>query len=34
MSPLPHKPVRRRSRLTIALAVSLGLHLLLLPWIA
>ena len=34
MSPLPHRPVRRRSRLTIALAVSLGLHLLLLPWIA
>ena len=34
MSPLPHKPVRRRSRLTIALAISLGLHLLLLPWIA
>ena len=23
MSPLPHKPVRRRSRLTIALAISL-----------
>ena len=34
MSPLPHRPVRRRSRLTIALAVSLGLHLLLLPWLA
>ena len=34
MSPLPHRPVRRRSRLTIALAISLGLHLLLLPWIA
>src|SRR5262249_35081638 len=34
MSPLPQKPVRRRSRLTIALAISLGLHLLLLPWIA
>jgi TonB family protein len=34
MSPLPHKPVRRRSRLAIALAISLGLHLLLLPWIA
>src|SRR5712692_8780570 len=34
MSPLPHRPVRRRSRLTIALAVSLGVHLLLLPWIA
>jgi TonB family protein len=34
MSPLPHKPVRRRSRLTIALAVSLGLHLLLLPFVA
>ena len=34
MSPLPQRPVRRRSRLTVALAVSLGLHLLLLPWIA
>jgi len=34
MSPLPHKPVPRRSRLTTALAISLGLHLLLLPWIA
>ena len=34
MSPLPQRPVRRRSRLTIALAVSLALHLLLLPWIA
>src|SRR4030081_1017877 len=34
MSPLPHRPVPRRSRLTIALAISLGLHLLLLPWIA
>jgi TonB family protein len=34
MSPLPHKPVRRRSRLTLALAISLAVHLLLLPWIA
>src|SRR3989440_5656349 len=34
MSPLPHRPVRRRSRLAVALVVSLGLHLLLLPFIA
>src|SRR5437879_6851697 len=34
MSPLPHRPIPRRSRLTTALAISLGLHLLLLPWIA
>jgi TonB family protein len=34
MSPLPQKPVRRRSRLAVALAISLGVHLLLLPFIA
>jgi TonB family protein len=34
MSPLPHRPVRRRSRLAVALVVSLGIHLLLLPFIA
>src|SRR5205085_9794034 len=31
---LPHKPAKRRSRLLAALLASLGLHLLLLPWIA
>jgi TonB family protein len=32
--PLPQKPIRRGRRLTIALAVSVAAHLLLLPWIA
>lgn len=32
--PLPQKPARRARRLTTALVVSLGAHLLLLPWIA
>jgi TonB family protein len=31
---LPQKPVKRRRRLLAALLVSLGVHLLLLPWIA
>lgn len=34
MSPLPQRPVRRRSRLILALAISVAIHLLLLPWIA
>ena len=32
--PLPQKPARRARRLTTALVVSLGAHLLLLPWLA
>jgi TonB family protein len=31
---LPHKPVKSRNRLTVALLVSVGVHLLLLPFIA
>src|SRR5256885_13139055 len=31
---LPHKPAKRRSRLLAVSLGSLGLHLLLLPWIA
>jgi TonB family protein len=34
MSPLPQRPVRRRSRITLALAISVAIHLLLLPFVA